>query len=84
MQLVEWLAQLLMMITSVISFLIGLYYSSFLLSMYIFIGGVLATGLVCVPDWPWYNRHKMTFLPPLPDAEKRFDAQSLFPVAART
>lgn len=51
------------------SFLLGYLTGSFHLMVYLNGVGLLATVLVVLPDWPFYNKTPLQWLPPLkPDA----------------
>ncbi|GAA0177418.1 hypothetical protein LIER_29692 [Lithospermum erythrorhizon] len=42
---------------------------SFQTMMFIYAGGVIFTSLLTVPNWPFFNRHPLTWLEPT-EAEK--------------
>eukprot|EP01139_Manchomonas_bermudensis_P009229 Amastigsp_a212524_4.p2 type:complete len:101 gc:universal Amastigsp_a212524_4:36-338(+) len=78
MALLERLLQIIFTIATAISFVVGLATASFVNSMWVFVGGVAAATIICVPDWPFFNRSPLQFLPPLGDDEKLFDPLTLF------
>lgn len=54
-----------------VGFLAGYATGSFALMVQLNAGGVLLTLAAVVPDWPWFNRHPLNWLPPLnPDDGK--------------
>lgn len=44
-------------------FLLGYWRQDFALAMKVFAGGVLVAGALAVPDWPYFNRHPLQWLP---------------------
>ena len=82
MLLVEQIAQILLLITTLIAFGVGWSMESFYISLVVFASGVVLTLLVCVPDWGFYNKAPLTFLPPVDDGDACFNPLDLFPSKA--
>lgn len=50
---------------AVLGFLVGYIQASFALMAQINFVGLVLVLLAVVPDWPWFNRDPLSFLPPL-------------------
>ncbi|GAA0139275.1 hypothetical protein Leryth_007109 [Lithospermum erythrorhizon] len=68
-KLVEQLMQILLVCFAVVAFVTGYVLGSFQTMMFIYAGGVVFTSLLTVPNWPFFNRHPLTWLEPT-EAEK--------------
>jgi signal peptidase complex subunit 1 len=53
-----------LLLFGLIAFVAGYATSSFRLMVYICAAGLVVSLLLVVPDWPWYNRHPVPWLPP--------------------
>ena len=47
-----------------VAFVVGYVEQSFRLTFYIAAAGLLVASVVCVPDWPWFNRHPLPWQEP--------------------
>lgn len=65
-KLAEQLYMLIISVAAVVGFLAGYVEQSFNLMLGIFAAGVGLACLATVPDWPWFNRHPLTWLKPQP------------------
>eukprot|EP00898_Chlorokybus_atmophyticus_P008410 jgi/Chlat1/8570/Chrsp82S07962 len=63
-QMAESLQHYIIMLFTVLSFAAGYVLQSFKQMMAVYATGVIAALLVTVPDWPFFNRHPLKFLPP--------------------
>lgn len=63
-QLAETLAMYIVLAFAALGFLVGYVRQDFGGMMGIFAGGVALAGVLTVPDWPAYNKHPVTWLPP--------------------
>jgi signal peptidase complex subunit 1 len=61
----ERLLMVLTMLFATVGFLAGYISSDFKLMAIINAAGVVVTLLAVVPNWPWFNRNKLPWLPPL-------------------
>ena len=52
---------LLLLLTQLIGFGVGYHAQSFWLTFLWCVGGLAVALLVCVPDWPWFNRHPLAW-----------------------
>ncbi|CAM8967166.1 unnamed protein product [Rhodiola kirilowii] len=68
-KLAEQLMQILLVSFALGGFATGYILGSFQLMLLIFAGGVALTSLITVPNWPWFNKHPLTWLEPV-DAER--------------
>lgn len=67
-ELAELLYTYILNFGALLAFLIGYYYESF---QYVIVIYATASGialLLCVPDWPIFNKNKLKWLPPLKKA----------------
>jgi signal peptidase complex subunit 1 len=60
----QWLIKLLIVFATV-GFLVGYLTANFALMAYINAAGLAITTLLVVPDWPFFRRHPLNWLPPL-------------------
>lgn len=63
-KLCEQLYTLIVTVAAVVAFLAGYLRQDFNLMIGLFTGGVALACAVCVPDWPWFNRHPLKWLKP--------------------
>lgn len=70
-KLAEQLYMIIVTITAIVSFAVGYMQDSFQLMMTIFAAGVGLACLICIPDWPWYNKHGLQWLQPSSKAVRR-------------
>lgn len=63
-KLSETIAGIIVTVGTILSFLIGYLMQDFLLAMVIFGGSTLVAVIATAFDWPFYNKHPITFLPP--------------------
>jgi len=63
-KLAEQLMQYFLLGAALIAFLTGYITGSYSTMLYIYLAGVVVTFLVAVPDWPFFNHHKFTWLEP--------------------
>ncbi|CAM8980041.1 unnamed protein product [Rhodiola kirilowii] len=68
-KLAEQLMQILLVSFALGGFATGYFLGSFLLMLQINGIGVVVTLIVTVPNWPWFNKHPLTWLEPI-EAEK--------------
>ena len=59
-----WLSRLLVAFAAV-GFLVGYLLSNFAVMVYINLAGLAVTLLLVLPNWPFFNQHKLQWLPPL-------------------
>ena len=64
-KLAEHVMQYFLLGFALIAFLTGYLTSSYSTMLYIYLAGVAVTFFVTVPNWPWFNRHKFTWLEPM-------------------
>lgn len=77
----QWLIKLLIAFAAV-GFLAGYLTSNFALMAYINAAGLAITTLLVVPDWPFFRRHPLHWLPPLNPAQQQAAASAATAVAA--
>ena len=53
----------------VVGFAVGYVEQSFRLTFYIAAAGLAVAAVVCVPDWPWFNRNPMPWQTPVKTEE---------------
>lgn len=69
-KLAELIMYRLLIAFAALGFLAGYAAGSFKLMAQINAAGLALTLLLVVPDWPWFNRHPLNWLPPLnPDGD---------------
>ncbi|KAI3983544.1 hypothetical protein MKX01_038964 [Papaver californicum] len=61
-KLSEQLMQIMLVASALIAFALGYVICSFRLMLLIYLGGVILTTLVTVPNWPFFNRHPLKWL----------------------
>lgn len=59
----ETLQQIINVLFGVIGFVYGYYIQSFWVTFLWCVTGFLVASLVCIPDWPWFNRHPLPWQP---------------------
>ncbi|XP_024372774.1 signal peptidase complex subunit 1 [Physcomitrium patens] len=64
-RLAEQLMQYFLLGSAVVAFIVGYVLGSFTFMLYIYLAGVVVTFIVTVPDWPFFNRHPLTWLEPM-------------------
>ncbi|KAL4725598.1 hypothetical protein ACLX1H_007747 [Fusarium chlamydosporum] len=62
-KLVEMLATALLIVSGLISFVVGYILQDIKLAVYLGLGGTALTFLVVVPAWPFYKKHPVKWLP---------------------
>ncbi|GBG88603.1 hypothetical protein CBR_g48133 [Chara braunii] len=67
-RLSEQLAQYTILLAALIALLAGCLMESYKLMMLVYAGGVLLAFVISVPDWPYFNQHPLTWLPPRSEA----------------
>jgi len=72
-KLTDQLTLLFLSVTAISAFGFGYARESVLELLYVFMGGVILTFVVCVPPWPSFNRHPIAWLAP---AEKKKEEKS--------
>jgi signal peptidase complex subunit 1 len=77
----QWLIKLLVLFAAV-GFLVGYVTSNFSLMAYINAGGLAITTLLVVPDWPFFRRHPLNWLPPLNPVQQQAPASAATAAAA--
>ena len=60
--LCEWYYQLIAILFAVIGFVVGCAYQDFSIAFQIWLAGVVVASLVCIPDWPIYNRNPLKWV----------------------
>uniref|UniRef100_A0A7N0TYA0 Signal peptidase complex subunit 1 n=1 Tax=Kalanchoe fedtschenkoi TaxID=63787 RepID=A0A7N0TYA0_KALFE len=68
-KLAEHLMQILLVSFALGAFVTGYIVGSFQLMLLIYAAGVVLTSLFTVPNWPWFNKHPLTWLEPV-EAER--------------
>lgn len=70
--LAEKLIFRILVVFAVVSFVVGYLLKDFKLMAQINGVGIAVTALVVLPNWPWFNKHPLKWLPALnpPSAEK--------------
>lgn len=53
-----------LLLFGLVGFVAGYATSSFRLMVYVCAAGLVVSLLLVVPDWSWYNRHPVPWLPP--------------------
>ncbi|MCL7044711.1 hypothetical protein MKW94_009766 [Papaver nudicaule] len=61
-KLSEQLMQIMLVASALIAFAVGYVIGSFRLMLLIYLGGVILTTLITVPNWPIFNRHPLKWL----------------------
>ncbi|KAJ5736573.1 uncharacterized protein N7483_001698 [Penicillium malachiteum] len=56
-RLAELLSTVLLVISGIVSFLVGYIYKDIYLTLWVGLGGTVFTALVVVPPWPFYNQN---------------------------
>lgn len=59
-----WISRILIAFAAA-GFLAGYVASNFMLMVYINVAGLAVALLAVVPDWPFFNKHPLQWLPPL-------------------
>lgn len=54
--------QIMLVASALIAFSVGYVIGSFRLMLLIYLGGVVLTTLITVPNWPFFNRHPLKWL----------------------
>ncbi|CAM6111124.1 unnamed protein product [Calypogeia fissa] len=70
-RLSEQLMQYFLLAAALVSFVTGFFLSSYRMMLLTFVGGVLITFLLTVPDWTFYNRHPLQWAEPPPSGPPR-------------
>jgi len=68
-QLCEQLYQFIIAVFSVVAFVVGYVEQSFRLTFLISCAGLFVAAVVCVPDWPCFNRHPLPWQEPVEGKE---------------
>ncbi|KMZ72998.1 putative Signal peptidase complex subunit [Zostera marina] len=63
-KLSETLMQVMLVVSAIVAFSTGYILASFRLMLLVYLGGVVLTTLVTVPNWPFFNRHPLKWLEP--------------------
>ncbi|KAI3970270.1 hypothetical protein MKX01_023917 [Papaver californicum] len=58
----EQLMQIMLVASALIAFAVGYVIGSFRLMLLIYLGGVILTTLITVPNWPFFNRYPLKWL----------------------
>ena len=66
-QLSERIHYILVILFGAIAWFAGFYYTDFQQTFYGWLVGLVLSLLLCIPDWPWYNRNKVQWLEEIPD-----------------
>ncbi|CAM9623930.1 unnamed protein product [Chrysoparadoxa australica] len=69
-KLAEQLYFYIIIICGAIGWVVGYAEQDFLYTLYACGAGVLISSLLCVPDWPIYNRHPVKWLDEVPNQDK--------------
>ena len=59
--------QILVLIFGLIGFVVGYFLQDFRVTFYWLATGGSISAVICLPDWPWWNRHPLKWLE-VPDA----------------
>ncbi|RSL72369.1 hypothetical protein CEP54_000920 [Fusarium duplospermum] len=62
-KLAELLATVLLVVSGILSFVVGYVLQDIKLAVYIGLGGTALTFLLAVPPWPFYKKHPVKWLP---------------------
>ncbi|BDA42930.1 probable signal peptidase complex subunit 1 [Coccomyxa sp. Obi] len=74
-KLAEQLCLYIICAAGAVAFALGWAEGSFALMMKVYGSGVAVAMVACVPDWPWFNRHPLKWLPSAPEqSEQRSNA----------
>ncbi|MFQ6637395.1 hypothetical protein Gotur_014097 [Gossypium turneri] len=68
-RLAEQIMQIMLLVFAVTAFVAGYVLGSFQMMVLVYAGGVTLTGLITIPNWPFFNRHPLNWLDPS-EAEK--------------
>ncbi|XP_040938998.1 probable signal peptidase complex subunit 1 isoform X5 [Gossypium hirsutum] len=68
-KLAEQIMQIMLLVFAVTAFVAGYVLGSFQMMVLVYAGGVTLTGLITIPNWPFFNRHPLNWLDPS-EAEK--------------
>lgn len=63
-KLTELLMQYMLFGSALLGFLLGYFFESYRLMMWFNLVGVVLTFIITVPDWWFFNRHPVQWLPP--------------------
>jgi len=50
-----------------VGWVFGYIHQDFTMVFYVWLVGVVLSVLICVPDWPFFNRHPVQWLESVPD-----------------
>jgi len=70
-KLAEQIFQLLLIIFGSLGAICGYIMQDFKISLGILGAGVGLACVICLPDWPCFNRHALKWLPPQEDSKKK-------------
>ncbi|KAK8265338.1 hypothetical protein V6Z11_D12G171400 [Gossypium hirsutum] len=68
-KLAEQIMQIMLLVFAVTAFVAGYVLGSFQMMVLVYAGSVTLTGLITIPNWPFFNRHPLNWLDPS-EAEK--------------
>lgn len=63
-KLSEKMMEIMLVAFAIAAFAIGYTIGSFQMMLLIYAGGVVLTALITVPNWPFFNRHPLSWLDP--------------------
>eukprot|EP00935_MAST-01C_sp_MAST-1C-sp1_P000506 g506.t1 len=75
-ELVERLYQLIIILFSAVGFGIGYVKADFRYTFYIWLAGMCISIILCTPDWPWFNRNPVSWLPSIPERVEKEKEQA--------
>mmetsp|Transcript_5079 Transcript_5079/g.5558 ORF Transcript_5079/g.5558 Transcript_5079/m.5558 type:complete len:108 (-) Transcript_5079:2261-2584(-) len=61
-QLCEYIYSIITILFSVVSWFVGYFKGDFLYTFYGWAAGLAIALILCIPDWPMYNRNKVIWL----------------------
>mmetsp|Transcript_48095 Transcript_48095/g.79952 ORF Transcript_48095/g.79952 Transcript_48095/m.79952 type:complete len:116 (-) Transcript_48095:241-588(-) len=70
-ELAEQIYYYLIIVVGAIAWIVGYVQQSFLITVYGWAGGVALAVLICVPNWPWFNRNPVEWLEKIPKKKKK-------------
>lgn len=66
-RLAELLFQWIICSFGAVGWVIGYMHQNFYHTFYVWLVGVIISVIICVPDWPFFNRHPVKWLESVPD-----------------
>jgi len=70
-ELAEFLFSWIIIAFGAVGWVVGYFHQDFSYTFYAWLAGVVLACILCVPDWPFYNRHPVKWLDSVPDRRSR-------------